>query len=73
MKPLGKGAGATRLEVNMYLHTYKTQEGVRLSDEVECAFCGSVLQLRKAVKMEPKTGEFKYACPNCAVKWKNRK
>lgn len=40
--------------------------------EVECTYCGAVLALRKAIRLEPKTGEYKYACPNCAVLWKKK-
>ncbi|UCG69508.1 MAG: hypothetical protein JSV09_00345 [Thermoplasmata archaeon] len=40
--------------------------------EVDCAFCGSVIKLSKAVRMEPETGEYVYACPNCAIKWGNK-
>ena len=37
--------------------------------EVDCEYCGGVIALSKAVKMNPKTGEYRYACPNCAKKW----
>lgn len=38
-------------------------------EEVECEFCGAVIPLSKAIKINLKTGEYKYACPNCAMKW----
>jgi DNA-directed RNA polymerase subunit RPC12/RpoP len=37
--------------------------------EVECAYCGSLIELRKAVRLNVETGEYEYACVNCALKW----
>jgi len=34
--------------------------------EVECEFCGSIFQLKKAMKVEMDTGEYVYSCPGCA-------
>ena len=37
--------------------------------EVECKYCGSIMDLNKAVKLNLKTGEYEYVCVNCAIKW----
>ncbi len=42
-------------------------------DEVECEFCGDIIELNKVVKLNVRTGEYKYACPNCAERWKRKK
>lgn len=34
--------------------------------EVECEFCGSIFPLKRAMKVDMETGEYKYACPGCA-------
>ena len=46
-------------------------EGAVMSDqnEAECKYCGGVLQLAKAVQLNPETEEFEYACINCALAW----
>ena len=36
--------------------------------EVDCKYCGSVIPLSKAVKMNPKTGKYIYSCPHCSKK-----
>jgi predicted RNA-binding Zn-ribbon protein involved in translation (DUF1610 family) len=37
--------------------------------KVDCKFCGSIIPLSKAVLMNPKTGTYKYKCPNCSKMW----
>jgi ribosome-binding protein aMBF1 (putative translation factor) len=37
--------------------------------EVECEFCGAIIPLSKAIKINMETGEIKYACPACAERW----
>ena len=37
--------------------------------DVECTYCGSVINLAKAIKLNTATGEYKYVCVNCAIKW----
>jgi DNA-directed RNA polymerase subunit RPC12/RpoP len=37
--------------------------------EVECKYCGSIIEMSKAVKLNLETGEYEYACVNCAIKW----
>ncbi len=34
--------------------------------EVECEYCGNVIELSKAVRLNPETEEYEYACENCA-------
>jgi hypothetical protein len=41
-------------------------------DEVECEFCGDIIKLKDAIKLNVRTGEYKYACPNCAKRWRKR-
>jgi hypothetical protein len=40
--------------------------------EVECKYCGSIIELSKAVRLNIKTGEYEYACANCAIKWNKK-
>jgi DNA-directed RNA polymerase subunit RPC12/RpoP len=37
--------------------------------DVDCKYCGSIIPLSKAVKMNPKTGTYKYVCPHCSKMW----
>jgi DNA-directed RNA polymerase subunit RPC12/RpoP len=37
--------------------------------DVECTYCGSLIELSKAVKLNIETGEYEYVCVNCAIKW----
>ena len=36
---------------------------------MECKYCGSFIDLAKAVKLNTETGEYHYICVNCAIKW----
>ncbi len=36
---------------------------------VECTYCGSVIEMNKAVKINLETGEYEYACDNCAIRF----
>jgi uncharacterized Zn-finger protein len=40
--------------------------------DVDCKYCGSVIELSKDVKMDPETGEYQYACPHCSKKWSKK-
>lgn len=42
-------------------------------DMVECTYCGSVLEMSKAVKVNIETGEYEYLCDNCALRFKKKK
>jgi len=37
--------------------------------DVECKYCGSLINFAKAVKLNIQTGEYEYICVNCAIKW----
>lgn len=37
--------------------------------EVECKYCGSYIEVAKAVRLNTETGEYEYACEGCAIKW----
>jgi len=37
--------------------------------EVECNYCGSFIEVSKAVKINLDTGEYEYLCDNCALKF----
>ena len=37
--------------------------------DVECTYCGSIIELSKALKINIETGEYEYICVNCALKW----
>jgi DNA-directed RNA polymerase subunit RPC12/RpoP len=37
--------------------------------EVECKYCGSFIEMSKAVKINLDTGEYEYLCDNCALKF----
>ncbi len=39
---------------------------VGIEEEVECTYCGGIIQISKAVKVDHETGEYIYACPGCA-------
>ena len=41
--------------------------------EVECHYCGSFIEVSKAVKLNLESGEYVYICDNCAIKWKKSK
>jgi hypothetical protein len=41
--------------------------------EVECKYCGSYIDVAKAVKLNEESGEFEYACEGCAIQWKDKK
>lgn len=34
--------------------------------QVECKYCGKIVELRNIVKLNPETEEYEYACENCA-------
>ncbi len=34
--------------------------------QVDCRYCGKIVELRNMVKLNPKTEEYEYACENCA-------
>ena len=36
---------------------------------VDCKYCGAVMDVGKAVKINLETGEYKYACENCAIQF----
>ncbi|UCD92332.1 MAG: hypothetical protein JSV43_08995 [Methanobacteriota archaeon] len=36
--------------------------------DVECKYCGNVIELSKAVRLNPETEQYEYACENCALK-----
>lgn len=38
--------------------------------KVECKYCGSYIDLNKAIKLNVETGEYEYLCTNCAIKFK---
>jgi DNA-directed RNA polymerase subunit RPC12/RpoP len=38
--------------------------------KVECKYCGSFIDLSKAIKLNVETGEYEYLCTNCAIKFK---
>ena len=40
--------------------------------EVDCKYCGAVIPLSKAMKMNPKTGAYKYKCPHCSKMWDSK-
>ena len=40
--------------------------------DVECKYCGSVVELSKAVKVDLESGKFEYICDNCALKFKKK-
>lgn len=40
--------------------------------DVECKYCGSVVELSKAVRVDKKSGEYEYMCDNCALKFKKK-
>jgi DNA-directed RNA polymerase subunit RPC12/RpoP len=42
-------------------------------EDVPCKFCGSLIELSKAVQLNPESGEYEYACVNCAIKWEEKK
>ena len=41
--------------------------------EVECNFCGSYIDVAKAVKLNVESGEYEYVCEGCAIQWKDKK
>ncbi len=42
------------------------------TDEAECKYCGGVLELARAVQLNPVTEEFEYTCANCALAWERK-
>ncbi len=34
--------------------------------QVECAYCGRIVELRNMVRLNPETEEYEYACKGCA-------
>lgn len=40
--------------------------------EVECKYCGAVIDIMKAVKIDTGTGEYEYICENCAIQFKKK-
>ncbi len=34
--------------------------------QVDCKYCGKIVELRNTVKLNPETEEYEYACENCA-------
>lgn len=56
----------------MELHLSVDQNrGVRMPEIllVKCKYCGSVVEMNKAVKINTETGEYEYACDNCAIQF----
>jgi DNA-directed RNA polymerase subunit RPC12/RpoP len=41
--------------------------------EVECKYCGSLIEMAKAVRLNPETEEYEYACVNCAIRFEKMK
>ncbi|WP_455392491.1 hypothetical protein [[Eubacterium] cellulosolvens] len=39
--------------------------------KVECKYCGSFIELSKAVKLNTETGEYEYLCSNCAIRFED--
>lgn len=40
--------------------------------KVECKYCGSFIELSKAIKLNVETGEYEYLCTNCALKFEKK-
>lgn len=34
--------------------------------QVECEYCGKIVELRNTVRLNPETEQYEYACVNCA-------
>ena len=41
--------------------------------DIKCEYCGAILELEKAVRFEPDSGEYKYVCTSCAIMWNGPK
>ena len=43
-----------------------------VSNKIDCKYCGSVIELSRAVVLNPETEEYEYACVNCALAWEKK-
>lgn len=46
----------------------ETEQKPPKMEQVDCKFCGKIVELRNAVSLNPETEEYEYKCPNCAAK-----
>lgn len=60
-----------KVEILLQLLSATIIRGDRMTEvvDVECKYCGALIKLRKAVRLNPETGKYEYACVNCAMKF----
>ena len=47
---------------------FEEYEESRRPVKIKCKYCGHYFEMKEEVRIDPKTGEYVYVCPNCAKK-----